>query len=91
MPWVCARTFAQNSKRPGGSATDARATRHACYEQSQSKPPLIERAFGLMKQSGGMRKTKLPGLPKVGWQFLMSAAAGQLISWRLPKLNLATA
>jgi hypothetical protein len=43
--------------------------------------------FGWMKQTGGMRKTKLRGLAKVGWQFLMTAAAFNL--WRLPKLNAA--
>jgi hypothetical protein len=38
-----------------------------------------------MEQTGGMRKTRLRGLLKVGWQFLMTAAAFTL--WRLPKLN----
>ena len=38
-----------------------------------------------MKQTGGMRKTKLRGLPKVAWQFLMTAAAFNL--WRLPKVQ----
>ena len=49
--------------------------------------PLIEKAFGWMKQTGGIRKTKLRGLGKVGWQFLMTAAAFNL--WRLPKLQTA--
>jgi transposase len=75
---------AQNVNRPGGSAIDKRTTRHAGYEISQRKRPLIEKAFGWMKQTGGMRKTKLRGLLKVGWQFLMTAAAFNL--WRLPKL-----
>jgi transposase len=75
---------AQNVKRSGGSAIDGRTSRHASYAISQSKRPLIEKAFGWMKQTGGMRKTKLRGLAKVGWQFLMTAAAFNL--WRLPKL-----
>jgi transposase len=78
---------AQNIKRSGGSAIDARTTRHACYEVSQRKRPLIEKAFGWMKQTGGMRKTKLPGLAKVTWQFIMTAAAFNL--WRLPKIQAA--
>jgi len=40
-----------------------------------------------MKQTGGMRKTKLRGLSKVAWQFLMTTAAFNL--WRLPKLQAA--
>ncbi len=75
---------AQNVKRSGGSAIDGRTSRHASYAISQRKRPLIEKAFGWMKQTGGMRKTKLRGLAKVGWQFLMTAAAFNL--WRLPKL-----
>jgi transposase len=77
----------QNLKRPGGSAIDQRTTRHDSYQISQKKRPLIEKAFGWMKQIGGMRKTKLRGLEKVGWQFLMTAAAFNL--WRLPKLQTA--
>ncbi len=37
-----------------------------------------------MKQTGGMKKTKLRGLLKVSWQFLMTAVAYHL--WRLPRL-----
>ena len=74
----------QNTKRAGGSAIDRRTARHQSYGMSQRKRPLIEKAFGWMKQTGGMRKTKLRGLVKVGWQFLMTATAFNL--WRLPKL-----
>jgi transposase len=78
---------AQNCNRPGGSAIDARTTRHASYAISQSKRPMIEKVFGWMKQTGGMRKTKLRGLAKVTWQFVMTAAAFNL--WRLPKIQAA--
>ena len=78
---------AQNLKRSGGSAIDQRTTRHNGYQISQKKRPLIEKAFGWMKQTGGIRKTKLRGLQKVGWQFVMTAAAFNL--WRLPKLQVA--
>jgi hypothetical protein len=75
---------AQNLNRPGGSAIDARTTRHVGYEISQKRRPRIERAFGWMKSVGGIRKVKLRGLRKVGWLFLMTAAAFNL--WRIPKL-----
>jgi transposase len=78
---------AQNTKRSGGSAIDGRTSRHATYAISQHKRPLIEKAFGWMKQTGSMRKTKLRGLANVAWQFLMTAAAFHL--WRLPKLKAA--
>jgi hypothetical protein len=74
----------QNVNRPGGSAIDARTTRHAGYEISQKKRPLIERVFGWMKSVGPMRKVKLRGLQNVDWLFLMTAAAFNL--WRIPKL-----
>ena len=80
---------AQNLKRPGGSALDQRTVRHQSYHISQNKRPLIEKVFGWMKQTGGMRQTKLRGLAKVGWQFLITAAAFNL--WRLPKLQAAQA
>ena len=76
---------AQNWKRPGGSAIDKRTVRHTSYQISQRKRPLIEKAFGWMKQTGGMRKTKLRGLAKVAWQFVMTSAAFNLL--RLPKLQ----
>lgn len=77
----------QNTKRSGGSAIDGRTTRHSSYAISQHKRPLIEKVFGWMKQTGGIRKTKLRGLAKVGWHFLMTAAAFNL--WRLPRLQTA--
>jgi transposase len=79
---------AQNINRPGGSAIDGRTTRHASYRISQRKRPLVEKAFGWMKQTGGMRQTKFRGLAKVAWQFVMTAAAFNL--WRLPKLQTAS-
>jgi IS5 family transposase len=78
---------AQNLTRTGGSAIDGRTTRHDSYQVSQRKRPLIEKAFGWMKQTGGMRKTRFRGLARVAWQFVMTAAALNL--WRLPKLQAA--
>jgi transposase len=75
----------QNLNRAGGSAIDQRTTRHASYQISQRKRPLIERAFGWMKSVGGIRKVKLRGLLNVNWLLLMTAAAFNL--WRIPKLS----
>jgi len=83
----CRPHVTQNVNRPGGSAIDGRTTRHESYRVSQKERPWIEKAFGWMKQTGGMRKTKLRGLAKVAWQFLMTAAAFNL--WRLPKVQAA--
>jgi len=83
----CRPHVTQNVNRPGGSAIDGRTTRHESYRVSQKKRPWIEKAFGWMKQTGGMRKTKLRGLAKIAWQFLMTAAAFNL--WRLPKVQAA--
>ena len=38
-----------------------------------------------MKQTGGMRKTKLRGLANVAWQFVMTSASYNLL--RLRKLE----
>jgi len=78
----------QNVNRRGGSAVDARTTRHASYQVSQKRRPRIERVFGWMKAVGGIRQVKLRGLVKVDWLFVMTAAAFNL--WRIPKLQAAT-
>jgi transposase len=75
----------QNVKRRGGSAIDARTTRHDGYAISQSCRPRIEPAFGWLKTIAWMRKVKLRGLPKVEWLFVFASAAFNLL--RLPKLR----
>jgi transposase len=74
----------QNVARPGGSAIDARTTRHDGYAKSQHARPRIEPAFGWLKTIAWIRKVKLRGLPKVDWLFVFASAAFNLI--RLPKL-----
>lgn len=49
---------AQNHARPGGSALDARTTRHPGYAVSQWLRKRIEEGFGWMKTIGGLRKTR---------------------------------
>jgi transposase len=66
------------------SAIDGRTTRHPGYAASQRIRKRIEEAFGWMKAVGGLRKTKLRGLPKVDWAFTFVAAAYNLV--RAPKL-----
>jgi transposase len=75
---------AQNTTRTGGSAIDARTTRHAGYAQSQQARPRIEPAFGWLKTIAWIRKVKLRGLANVDWLFVFASAAFNLI--RLPKL-----
>ena len=75
---------AQNATRPGGSAIDARTTRHASYAQSQHARPRIEPAFAWLKTVAWIRKVKLRGLGKVDWLFVFACAAFNLR--RLPPL-----
>ena len=49
----------------------------------------IEEVFGWMKTVGGQRKTRYRGTAKVGWMFMPSAAAYNLV--RMPKLPAAEA
>ena len=73
---------AQNQKRPGGSAIDARTTRHAGYAISQKKRKRIEECFGWLKDIALLRKLKHRGLSKVGWIFSFAAAAYNLVRMR---------
>jgi transposase len=73
---------AQNDKRRGGSAIDARTTRHAGYKTSQRKRKRIEEVFGWLKTVGMLRKTRLRGVHKVGWVFTFAAAAYNLVRMR---------
>ena len=74
----------QNPTRRGGSAIDARTTRHDGYAKSQHARPRIEPAFGWLKTIAWMRKVKLRGLANVDWLLVFASAAFNLI--RLPKL-----
>ena len=54
------------------------------YAVSQGKRKLVEKIFGWMKGTAGLRKTKLRGRRRVDWQFRLYAAAANLV--RLTKL-----
>ena len=61
------------------SAIDGRTTRHEGYRMSLGQRWLVEKAFGWMKQTGGLKKIKLRGLDKVGWLVTFTAAAYNLL------------
>jgi IS5 family transposase len=65
----------QNVARRGGSAIDARTTRHDGYAKSQHARPRIEPVFGWFKSIAGLRKIKLRGLLKVDWLVVFASAA----------------
>jgi transposase len=73
---------AQNVRRNGGSAVDARTTRHAGYAISQRKRKRIEESFGWLKTIALMRKVRHRGIHKVGWVFTFAAAAYNLVRMR---------
>ncbi|MDP9324510.1 MAG: IS5 family transposase [Acidobacteriota bacterium] len=61
---------------------DRRTTRHVGYGVSQRARKRIEEVFGWMKTVGGMRKLKHRGGERVNWQFLLAAAAYNLVRMR---------
>jgi hypothetical protein len=73
---------AQNDERRGGSAIDARTTRHAGYDVSQKKRKRIEECFGWLKDIALLRKLKHRGLFKAAWIFTFAAAAYNLVRMR---------
>jgi transposase len=73
---------AQNEFGYGGSAIDARTTRHAGYRLSHRKRKLVEQAFGWLKTVALFRKLRHRGGPLVDWLFSFAAAAYNLVRWR---------
>jgi transposase len=73
---------AQNEFGYGGSAIDARTTRHAGYRLSHRKRKLIEQAFGWLKTVALFRKLRHRGGRLVDWLFSFGAAAYNLVRWR---------
>jgi hypothetical protein len=73
---------AQNTGRAGGSAIDARTTRHSGYAVSQKKRKRIEECFGWLKDIALLRKLKHRGLLKVSWIFTFASAAYNLVRMR---------
>lgn len=76
---------AQNTARPGGSALDARTTRHAGYALSQNIRKRIETLFGDGKQHRGvLRQLKVRGLKKASFVFTLVLSVTNLV--RMAKL-----
>lgn len=75
---------AQNTNRRGGSAIDARTTRHESYRVSQRIRKRVEEPFGWGKEVGNLRQTKFHGVLRVRQQFLTTMAAFNFV--RLGKL-----
>jgi transposase len=73
---------AQNEFGCGGSAIDARTTRHVGYRLSHRKRKLIEQAFGWLKTVALFRKLRHRGGRLVDWLFRFGAAAYNLVRWR---------
>jgi transposase len=75
--------IAQNDTRRR-SAIDGRTTRHPGYALSQQNRKRIEEPFGWGKTIGGLARPMLRGAARLGFKFVMTMAAYNLI--RLPKL-----
>jgi IS5 family transposase len=73
---------AQNLRRRGGSAIDARTTEHVGYAISQRKRKRIEECFGWLKTVALLRKVRHRGIFKVGWVFTFAAAVYNLVRLR---------
>jgi hypothetical protein len=80
---------AQNHNRSGGSAIDARTTRHEEYCVGQRKRKCIEECFGWLKTVALLRKLRHRGGEKVEWVFSLACAAYNLV--RLRRLALQAA
>lgn len=64
------------------SAIDTRTIRHEGYAVSQRLRKRVEEIFGWIKTIGLMRKTRHKGVERVGWMFIFTAAAYNLVRMR---------
>ena len=78
---------AQNDSRRGGSAIDARTTRHDGYQLSQTIRKRIEENFGWGKTVGRIRQTVCRGLKRVDQHFKLTMTASNLV--RIARMPLA--
>lgn len=70
---------AQNTRRPGGSAIDARTSRHAGYEISQIKRQMAERVHAWPKTWSTMRRAMVRGLDRMKAQYQLALTGGNLV------------
>ncbi|MDM7938445.1 MAG: IS5/IS1182 family transposase, partial [Cyanobium sp. CZS 48M] len=81
---------AQNTARSGGSAIDARTTRHVGYAKSINARRGIEKVFGWIKAIGGLRQFKLRGQENVSAVHSFGEACGyglHVIAYNLIRLG----
>ena len=71
--------IACNDGRPGGSALDARTTRHAGYRLSQRIRKRIEEGFGWGKDGRPLRKMKVRGQAQVGFMTTLTIGCYALL------------
>ena len=64
------------------SAIDGRTTRHPGYTASQRKRKRVEEIFGWLKTVGLLRKLRHRGTARVGWMFIFTTAAYNLVRIR---------
>jgi hypothetical protein len=69
-------------KNAAYSMIDGRTTRHPGYDLSQKKRKRVEEIFGWLKTIGLMRKTRHRGSARVGWMFMFSLAAYNILRMR---------
>ena len=70
---------AQNTRRSGGSAIDARTSRHEGYEISQIKRQMAERIHAWPKTWSTMRRAMVRGLARMKAQYQFALAGGNLV------------
>jgi transposase len=71
--------IASNVAHPGGSAIDARTTRHASYGVSQVVRKRIEEHFGWGKTIGRIRQTVYRGLERVDQHFKLTMTVSNIV------------
>jgi transposase len=79
--------IARNDTRRGGSAIDARTTRHPGYAISQVVRKRIEEHFGWGKTIGHIRQTVYRGLRRVDQHFKLTMTASNLV--RIARISIA--
>jgi transposase len=70
---------AQNTRRSGGSAIDARTSRHAGYEISQIKRQMAERVHAWPKTWSTMRRAMVRGLDRMKAHYQLALTGGNLV------------
>ena len=75
---------AENIERRGGSAIDARTTRHAGYALSIRARKRIEESFGWAKDIGLLRRPKVRGRRKIEFATLLTFTGYNLVRMRNP-------